>query len=65
MTTRDYLNEDGTPMRCNDCDRPTYYDYDDEDYHHASRPFIGCFLIASDDRDEDLAHPLLEILDAS
>lgn len=65
---RDYFtNDDGeggvlddeVPMRCNDCGRPTYYDTDDDQYHHAIDADRGCFLIAPDDRPLDLDHPLI------
>lgn len=47
-------------MKCNDCDRPAYYDYGDENYHHAKDAGRGCFLIAPDDRADDIKHPLLD-----
>lgn len=69
MTTRDYTTDTCTrtgapldppqPMRCGDCDRPTYYDYADEAYHHATDPADGCFLVSAEpDRAEDPRHPL-------
>lgn len=74
---RDYsTNEDENgctipdrPMTCADCGRPTYYDYADEDYHHAIAAADGCFLIRADkDRIDDLDHPLLsdrDLVDAA
>jgi len=56
----DYLDEDDRPLRCSDCDRPIYYDYADEGYHHALEPGVGCFLIGPEDRLENLEHPLVE-----
>lgn len=49
-TGRDFYGSDedeaaGERMRCNDCGRPIFYDYADEDYHHVDEPERGCFLI--------------------
>ncbi len=52
------LDEPG-PMICNDCGRPAYYDRADEQYHHAINAEQGCFLIRSEDRPDDMNHPLL------
>jgi hypothetical protein len=68
---RDYFNWPGTempdgsvltteePMRCGDCDRPTYWEEADWTYHHAVDTDRGCFLIGAEpDRLEDSRHPL-------
>lgn len=62
--TFDRENADGSvtedvPMTCEECARPTLYDYADEAYHHAKDAATGCFLIAAEDRADDLAHPYL------
>lgn len=58
-TTRVYVEEDErTPMTCGDCGTPTYYDYEDEAYHHAIHPQNGCGLILAEFRAPDPAHPL-------
>lgn len=47
-------------FRCQHCGRPAYYDPADEAYHHAARPWRGCFLIPpEEDRGEDVTHPLM------
>jgi hypothetical protein len=43
---------------CHDCARPAYYDTETDDYHHATDPGRGCFLIPAEDRPEDPTHPL-------
>jgi hypothetical protein len=58
---RDYFDEDGiTPLLCNDCHRPAYYDRTREEYAHALNPARGCFLIAAEeDLEDDRGHPLM------
>ena len=59
--TRDYAFEDadGNPTGiCGDCNTPSYYDTTDEAYHHAVNCERGCFLIPSEDREDDTFHPL-------
>lgn len=56
-------DEDGVtvvPLVCDDCGRPTFYDYADEAYHHALDPARGCFLIPEDPAARaDAAHPMI------
>lgn len=59
--TIDYFDEDEQPMTCGDCARPIFYDYGDEDYHHAVKAVDGCFLIPAEDREDDTNHPLLAV----
>lgn len=35
-------------MICGDCDRPAFYDYADDRYHHNVEPERGCFLISAE-----------------
>lgn len=59
--TIDYNIEDPEGNKtgvCIDCSTPALYDYADEQYHHAVNAARGCFLIPSEDRADDTAHPL-------
>lgn len=39
------MNDDPEIEPCNDCGRPTKYDYELERYRHLEEPERGCFLI--------------------
>lgn len=59
----DYFDHDDTGGRiskvCSDCGRPSFYDYADQHYHHATDAATGCFLIPAEDRADDPHHPLV------
>lgn len=59
QTSRDYHDEDEQPMRCQGCDRPAFYDYDDDQYHHAVDAATPCFLVPAEQRPDDHEHPLV------
>lgn len=44
----DRFDDEGQPLVCGDCNRPMYYSYADEAYHHDVNPERGCFLIPAE-----------------
>lgn len=61
--TRDYDIESGfggdlgATGVCDHCGTPAYYDRTDDAFHHAVNAERGCFLIPSEQRDDDTFHP--------